>query len=504
MDTPTFPVAIVGAGPTGLTLAHLLTAAGIRTVIIDRLDGPVNEPRAVTIDDESLRTLQSAGVLAEVLPRISQDYGVYYYSWRNRLFARILPANREYGYAKRNAFRQPVLVAQLTEALRRSPLAELRFNSELKSFQQDEAGVTLQIEHQGKRINLRCAWLVGCDGGRSPIREALDIPMEGSTFGERWLIVDMLDRTTPFRHTRTFCDPRRPAIRLPGPDGTLRYEFMLLKGENPEDVLDEERVRTWIREREPEDANLPVTRMVVYTFHARVAQRWRKGRVFLAGDAAHLSPPFAGQGMNSGIRDAANLAWKLAAVINGQLPPELLDTYEQERRPHAGALIKMALQIGRFMQPKSVLGAAFAQTTLRLLCLIRPVRDYILHLKFKPKPRFADGYFTPHNLPSARVPPGELMPQPLVEQADGKRVLLDDVLGREFAVLQWVGADVHISLPAGMSVRYVHLVRHDDDFLPGHEKTTVRDCTGILGEILDSARASAVVLRPDRYVYAYF
>src|SRR5690606_33042113 len=165
--------------------------------------------------------------------------------------------------------------------------------------------------------------------------------LEGHTFAERWLIVDLLSRSTPFRHTRTYCDPVRPAIRLPGPDATVRYEFMLKPGETEDFALDEARIKAWIREREPSDEHLPLARKVVYTFHARIASTWRQGRVFLAGDAAHLTPPFAGQGMNSGLRDAVNLSWKLASVLQGQSGPALLDSYQQERKPHAWALIKM-------------------------------------------------------------------------------------------------------------------------------------------------------------------
>jgi 3-(3-hydroxy-phenyl)propionate hydroxylase len=317
------PVVIVGAGPTGLMLANLLGMQGVEALVIERNTSTVGEPRAVTIDDESLRTVQATGLITDVLPHVVQGYGVHYHSWRGKVFARIEPQAMEHGFPKRNAFRQQVLVGQLRDGLQRFAGSDIWFGHELVKFRDDGDkgnGVQLELRHGGETRHLRCDWLVACDGGRSSVREQLGIQLTGSTYDEKWLIVDLLERNSAFRHTRTYCDPARPAIRLPGPDGTLRYEFMLHEGEDPDEMLDEARVRGWIHAREPADARLPITRKVVYAFHARVASRWKAGRVLLAGDAAHLTPPFAGQGMNSGVRDAANLAWKLAAVVQGRLP----------------------------------------------------------------------------------------------------------------------------------------------------------------------------------------
>lgn len=507
MNTSSFPVAIVGAGPTGLVLANLLAGYGVPVLLLERGPGTVDEARAVTIDDESLRTIQAAGLIAPVLANVVQGYGVHYYSWRNRLFARIEPSSTEYGYPKRNAFRQQILVRDLLAGLARFDHAAVRFGHTLVSFTQSDSGVALKVDTPDGPREFRCEWLVACDGGRSPIREQLGFTLEGSTYDEKWLIADLLGRQSPFRHTRTYCDPVRPAIRLPGPQGTVRYEFMLHEGEDPEQVLEDTQLRDWIRQRDADDAQLPLARKVVYTFHARVADHWRSGRVFLAGDAAHLTPPFAGQGMNSGVRDAANLAWKLAAVHHRDLPEALLDTYERERKPHAWSLIRMALAIGRFMQPKHVWSAALAQGTLKVLSvLLPPVRDYVLHLKFKPKPRFAEGFFAGISS-KAHIAPGQLLPQPRVELAGGQRVLLDDVLGTGFALLQLAGKPL-LSAPAHLKARHVVVVPRGDDFLPALAaaypgSTLVRDCEGVLGAVLASARASALVLRPDRYVLAY-
>jgi 3-(3-hydroxy-phenyl)propionate hydroxylase len=502
-----YPVAIVGAGPTGLILANLLGLYGIKTVLIERLPGTVDEPRAVSIDDESLRTIQAIGLIDKVLPDTVQGYGVHYYSWTGELFARIEPTSTEYGFPKRNAFRQQVLARQLCDGLQRFPNVTTLFEHELTRFTQDAHAVQLELSHAGQSKAITCDWLVACDGGRSPVREQLGIALSGSTYAEKWLIVDLLDRSTPFRHTRTWCDPARPAIRLPGPHGVVRYEFMLHEGEDPQQVLDEVQLRGWIAQREPSDAHLAITRKVVYTFHARVAERWREGRVFLAGDAAHLTPPFAGQGMNSGVRDAANLAWKLAAVLQGQLDTALLDSYQAERQPHARALIRMAERIGSFMQPKSKFAAMLAQGALKLANLYPPARDYVLHLKFKPKPRFFEGFFVPAPS-SAPLPAGQLMPQPWVELPGGKRVRLDEVLGHDFAALHWIDAPARNGLnsTANLHVQRLSMLRQSEDFLPAvlePDALVIRDCEGVLGALLDQANADGVLLRPDRYVLAY-
>jgi 3-(3-hydroxy-phenyl)propionate hydroxylase len=219
--------------------------------------------------------------------------------------------------------------------------------------------------------------------------------------------------------------------------------------------------------------------------------------------------------MNSGVRDAANLAWKLAAVERGQLPPSLLDTYEMERKPHAWSLIKMAVRIGAFMQPKSTLMAMLTQGGLKLCSVYRPVRDYVLQLKFKPKPRFAQGFFIGQVTPSALVAVGQLLPQPMVEMPDGTHLAMDEVLGQGFSLLALGDADVSAVLSsfavAGLACLHVQVVSQSDDFIlrVGRNLTRdipdaiIRDHEGVLEKIIRSAQAQAVALRPDRYVLAY-
>jgi 3-(3-hydroxy-phenyl)propionate hydroxylase len=502
-----YPVVIVGAGPTGLTLANLLGSYGIPTLLLERHASTVGEPRAVSIDDESLRTLQNAGVMAAVLPDLVLGYGVHYFSWTGREFARIEPTSREYGHPKRSAFRQPLLEKCLLEGLARFAHVDVRLCSELLRHHDDGTRVGLDVNGPAGPATFSCDWLVACDGGRSGVREALGVAMRGTTFAERWLIVDLAGRDDPFPHTRTYCDPARPAIRLPGPHRTLRYEFMLFDHEEPEQVLDESRIREWMRARVPDDEHLRIVRKVVYTFHARMAERWKVGRVLLAGDAAHLTPPFAGQGMNSGLRDAFNLAWKLAAVTAARLAPELLESYEIERKPHAWSLIVMALRIGRFMQPKSKAGAMAMQAALRIAGWYPPARDYVLHLKFKPKPRFGGGFFVPSNEREG-VRAGQLFPQPAVALVDGTRVLLDECLGAGFSLIASAGHE-KVQQAAAMLAEFVPCMIC---FYPPEAACSppgagyasqVIDAEGVIARTLRDAGAVAVILRPDRYVLGY-
>ncbi|WP_097200992.1 bifunctional 3-(3-hydroxy-phenyl)propionate/3-hydroxycinnamic acid hydroxylase [Variovorax sp. YR752] len=501
-DENSFDVVVVGAGPVGLTLANLLGQYGVKTLVVEKNRQLEAEPRAVTLDDESLRTMQGAGLIDAVARDVVLGYGVQYFDWRGKPFASIQPTRQEYGYPKRNAFRQPMLVKALFEGLARFPNVEVRFGHELLCIEQDADEARCQLDHEGGPSVLAARWVAACDGGRSKVRDLLKITLDGKTYPERWLIVDLAERTLALRHTSTYCDPRRPAIRLPGPRGSLRYEFMLRDSDHDEDVLNEQTFRQWIRERVAQDAELPLVRKAIYGFHARVATRWKAGRVLLAGDAAHLTPPFAGQGLNSGIRDATNLAWKLAAVVRWGALPAVLDTYELERRPHAAALIRMALRIGAFMQPKTVPGAWLAQSALRLACLIPACRDYILQLRFKPKPQLQQGAFRP----TAAHPRSELIPQPDVELQTGEIVHLDSVLGEGFAVLGWdtpaFRAQAASLLPDGAPGRVVAMLRADEDFLPAPIDAAivaVRDRGRELEKTLARHDAVAWVIRPDRY-----
>jgi len=428
-----WPVIVVGAGPTGLTLAGLLARYGIDVLIIERNPQTVQEPRAVSIDDESLRTMQSVGVINELVPKIVLGYGSEYFSPAGRRFLKVKPTTLEYGYPRRNAFRQPVLELILRDKLSRYVNATIWFETELVEFAQSEEAVTARVRRHGEIVELTCDYLVGCDGARSFVRQSLGIEMHGSTFRERWLIIDLEQTTDLTRDTKVYCNPMRPCLSLPGPNGTRRFEFMLHDGEQDDDVLAPNNVAALLRLYGTDDRAV-LRRKVVYMFHARMADRWRAGRIFLAGDAAHLTPPFAGQDMNSGVRDAHNLAWKLAAVVSGQLGDALLDSYETERRDHAAEMIQLAIRMGQVMMPRGRAQALAFQTFFRALALYPAARSYFAEMKYKPKPRFNRGFLLAPKSGLKESLVGKLFPQALVMTGAGLAPL-DDVLGDGFALI---------------------------------------------------------------------
>ena len=398
---------------------------GISTVIVERNSETVDMPRAVSIDDESMRTIQAIGLVDELEKIIQKGYGSIYKGPTGDVFAEVKPLSKEYGFEKRNAFQQPELEALLHKGLARFSCVETMFSTTAIAFTQDSLGVTAIIETaENEATEISAKYMVACDGGRSAIRKILGIDMVGSTFSEPWLIVDLKKTSNRQFHTEVFCNPARPCITLPGPNGIRRYEFKLRPGEVSEDAEHEDFVRRLLGQFGP-DKDAEFKRVEVYTFHARIASRWRDGRVFLAGDAAHLTPPFAGQGLNSGLRDAHNLAWKLAQAADNELDDAFLDSYEIERRPHAWSMIQLAQRMGAIMMPTSGWQGALVRFGFHVFGIYPPVRDYIAQMRYKPKPRFANGLIWQDEKAPNKTIVGSLFPQPLVEDCNGQYSLLD-------------------------------------------------------------------------------
>jgi 3-(3-hydroxy-phenyl)propionate hydroxylase len=507
----TWPVVVVGAGPNGLTTANLLARYGIDVLLIERNETTVQEPRAVSIDDESLRTMQAIGVVDAVLSRVVLGYGSDYFSAGGSCFLRVRPSTKEYGYPRRNAFRQPIFEQQLRDYFRSYAVtgtrSEVWFSTELVDFRQGQNAIDLVLRRaDGRLIEVSTQYLAACDGGRSFVREKLGINLSGSTFGERWLILDLEETRDHTRDTKVFCDPARPCLSLPGPDGTRRFEFMLHEGETEPEVTSPEFTKKLLRRHGEE--NTPLRRSRVYTFHARMADRWSDGRIFLVGDAAHLSPPFAGQGMNSGIRDAHNLAWKLAAVVQGRLGPRLLETYEQERRKHAWEMILLAMRMGKVMMPRSFWSAFALQAAFRLLSVVPPARAYFAEMKYKPKPRFDAGFLARESKHGEDRLVGRLFPQPEV-QALGRVGLLDEFLGSNFALVSLTQSPANLfeRLPADvwrpLQIQRVAIRAPGDNMAVPDDVTTVSDVKGDCSRSMKDIPPGLALIRPDRYVAAY-
>ncbi len=343
-------VLVVGAGPTGVTLGLLLARQGVRTWVIDKEAEIYPLPRAAHIDHETMRTFQSLGVADAIAatcrtsPRYDFLNGAGDVLMRFEGLDRIGPG----GWPVGNMIHQPSVEAILRDSGQRQANLELRTSWRFVAYEEGEGGVTVKVETPAGELSLRARYLVGADGARSPVRQAAGIELHDLQFDEQWLVIDTIvqDYDRLPKVNLQICDPDRPTTCVLMGSGRHRWEFMLKPDESAEQMMDDGVISNLLRPWNVEGA-VSLERKVVYRFNAKLAQVWRKGHVLLAGDAAHLTPPFAGQGLCAGVRDAANLAWKLEAVIQGGSSERLLDDYQSERAPHARALIELAMMMGR-------------------------------------------------------------------------------------------------------------------------------------------------------------
>ncbi|SHN18395.1 bifunctional 3-(3-hydroxy-phenyl)propionate/3-hydroxycinnamic acid hydroxylase [Cryptosporangium aurantiacum] len=508
-------VAVVGAGPCGITLANLLGTYGVRTAVLDREPDVTPYPRAVAIDDESLRTFQTAGVIDDVLPDLILNAPIRYHSSTGRRLAHVGPSGRPYGWPRRNLFLQPVTEASLRRGLERFDQVTLYPGAEVTGLDVGPDGVALEAKTAGGGLAVRARYVVGADGGRSFVRERLGIPLVGETAASRWLVIDVADDSLQTLYSAVYCDPDRPAMTIPLPYAHRRFEFKLLPGEDEQRVVTDEFVTGLLRPFYPSLPLPTIQGRRVYWHHSRIAERFRSGPVFLGGDAAHLQPPFFGQGMNSGIRDATNLAWKLAAVTAGRAGEGLLDTYDTERRHHASAMVSFATRVGRMYQPRNRATEIVRDGLFRGVQRVPGARDYILQMKYKPAPRYERGVVVPPARPDAASPVGRLLGQPFVTDAEGARRRLDDVLGPVFAVIgldgdpgRGLSADAR-TLLTRMDARLWRVLpaapgrRHgvDRDLVDG-TGVLIDDEGGFRDLLLARPAERILVVRPDRYVAA--
>ncbi len=499
-------VVICGAGPAGLVLAHLLGREGIPTMVIERLDATVGEPRAIAIDGESLRTLQHVGLLEgfydELLPGLTAEY----VNGEGALLFALDGSGGPFGHPTLNAFDQPALDAYLAASLRSLASVELRFGHTLERFEQSADGVTVLVTGAaGERLVISAKFLVGCDGGRSTVRKQLGIDMQGDSNPLPWLVIDTVDpHLDGTMDCRFFCDAARPGMTLRKRHGERRWEWMLMPGEKPEQLLEEAIIRSIIAPY-TDVAAVDIYRKRVYNFHAIVAERWQAGRVFLAGDAAHMTPPFAGQGLNSGFRDVRNLAWKLAGVVRGDYDVQILASYEEERLEHARALIDTALALGTQIQPIDPDRAAerdafFAGLQSDPAGMAGFQRDLMRSVA----ERYIDRGLVIE--PGRNALNGRMLIQPRMNSAERRDVLLDEALGSGFTLLGYdcdparVVDDVDLAWWRAGGLRLLP-VRSRGNSARGE---WWEDAAGELGEWLGTGEETLLLVRPDRFCMAAF
>lgn len=422
-------VAIVGAGPTGLALANLLGQSGVRTVLIERNSATASEPRAVIVDDESMRCFQAMGLADRLIPNVREGCATKYlaHPHAREPFATVNPQGHEYGWPKRLRVHQPDLEEVLKDGLERFPNVELRYDTLVDELALEDGRALLTLGNGERLVAHR---VVACDGGGSPIRRKLGITTTGDSYEEPWLVLDLIDDPFDPPDTLIICDPARPAVAVPGPNKRRRFEFMVKHGEDRERFLEPAVIDGLLADYGyGPDQPATVERKTIYVFHARCATRWREGAVVLAGDAAHMMPPFMGQGLNSCIRDAWNLAWKLALEARGVGGHALIDSYEIERRPHVEKMIDTSVTVAELAMTTNRAKAALRNLAFRVGQLVPPVKRAINGQFFKPKPEYRDGLFVLP--PGERGPVAAMLPQPHL--GDGR--WLDELLGQGFALV---------------------------------------------------------------------
>jgi 3-(3-hydroxy-phenyl)propionate hydroxylase len=491
MSRSSFSVVIAGAGPTGLALGNLLGAYGLDVLLVERNAGLSASPRAVSLDDEGLRVCQAMGLLEQMQAELLLDLEVHYLSG-NRLLARVAPTTQRNGHPLISTFHQPAFEATLLAGLQRFPSLTLRFRTSLEAFtrHQERVLVTLR-DSAGEQYEVECSYLLACDGAKSTVRAGLHLPMQGTTYAQRWLVVDAVDDPHPSNSVLFFCDPARPAVTVPVPGGRRRWEFMLLPDERDAQVKRPEQVQAMIG-RVGGPARPHIVRAAIYTFHALIARTFQCDRVFLLGDAAHLMPPFGGQGISCGLRDAHNLAWKLWLVLRGLAGPDLLASYTLERRAHARRMIEFSRFLGAIIMPTARPLAGVRDAVFALTNRLPAVRDYLSQAEVKPAPRYKQGFLLHHGVFANRLLAGLLLPQARVSAPDGRWILLDDLLSTGFTLLRSNGGDSH---------PFAHI---DQQTLWSKLNTRLLVADSKTCAALRLTADLYLLVRPDRYIYAAF
>lgn len=540
-DHAAHDVVIVGLGPTGLVLAHTLGMQGQKVLVLEKEPVFYGNARAVYTDDECMRIFQALNVAKEVQSQMMLDTPVQFVRPDGSLMAQYMPLQRYFGWPVVNFFYQPYLETTLSELLARYPNVEVRRGREVVDFQQDADGVN--VVHRATQEarftefgdarqatggeqdvqSVRARYLVGCDGGRSVVRTQLGIDMTGKNFPEPWLVVDLKRKpgVDGLRHLPYFnfvVDPQLPVVSCVQPDGFHRFEFMLTKGETKENMERPETVRNYLS-RYIDPDQFEIKRRLVYTFNALMAKEWRRGRVFLAGDAAHMTPQFMGQGASSGIRDGHNLGWKLAMVPQGKVGERVLDSYEAERKAHAQEMIDVSVLLKDVVSMTHPIGTLLRDAFISITQAVGPLKRWFRNGGFKPLPVYKQGSYIGLPRKGWRGPEGVLSPQPEVRCFDSSRVLLDELLGNGFSLIG-LNVDPRDHLDAtsarlldGLGARMVTLHAYGErpQGLHGVERnvrpgtTEVEDIEGHMIKWFRKAGFKAqgiAVLRPDKFTFA--
>ena len=481
------PVVIVGLGPVGATLAGLLERAGVPVVVLERDRAPHALPRAAHLDDDALRVLDAVGAAEAIVAdgRAIDGFRLVDAAGETLIHAR-KKVRAETGWPAATLVHQPTVERAVRSRLGAS--VDVRTGHAVTHVEQDESGATVEGQNTNGHFRIRASLVVGCDGARSRVREAMDARLAGGRFEQPWLVIDTLlkrDVDLPLDLLQ-IADARRAATFVPFPGRRRRWEFRLLPGETETQMTRPETIQTLLAPHVDPDA-LEVERAAVYTFHDLVATPWRRGRLVIIGDAAHQMPPFLGQGIGAGVQDAATLAWMLALVWRGVSDASLLDALEQERRPHVSAVTRLAVRLGRLVSAGGTLARA-RDTMLGVARRLGPARRWLDSLS-APFPAVQPVLGRPPR--QARVP------NALLTRLDGLRERLDRLAGSGFAVVG-IGLDAEL-WASGSDVCEQLGARFLTVDFPG----ALSDPDGALSRWAGRSPC-AVVVRPDRLAFGVY
>lgn len=492
MTPQDYDVAIVGFGPSGAVAAGLLGAQGIRTFVCDKLHDVYDKPRAIALDHEMTRLFQQMGVARQIKPYLEPFTDSVYYGVEGQIIKRMstVPPPYPMAHAPSVVFTQPPVERVLRAHAASFDTVMVALGQTVTRVDQDAQGVTLTLDgDDGVSSTVRARYVIACDGASSTVRTQAGMALEDLDFDEPWLVVDVLvnerGRAKLPATSVQYCNPERPSTFLICPGDHRRWEISINPGEDPQEVATPEGtwrlLAPWIT---PDDATL--WRQASYRFHALVAAQWRKGRVFVAGDAAHQQPPFLGQGMCQGLRDVTNLCWKLGAVLRGEAGDALLDSYGVERKGHVTALTTRIKDIGKIICERDPARARARDARLLAECdgVVRPMPRQDV------QPALSAGLLAEQNH-AAR---GTLFPQPWLTVADASEPKrMDDVLGTGWRLILSASADIDLAaLQVSDAQPALRVARLGDD---------LHETEGVLAHWFARHAVCAAIVRPDHYVY---
>jgi 3-(3-hydroxy-phenyl)propionate hydroxylase len=496
----TYDVAVIGYGPTGATAANLLGALGLRVLVMERDPDVYGRARAISTDDEVMRIWQSIGLADRLQQDMLADRPLAWVDAKGAPFIETTMTPRGCGHPAQQFLYQPAVDQVLREGVARFDNVEVLLEHEclraLNVVDAQSRWVELLLAdlRSDTLKRIRASYVIAADGGSSPTRGMLGIGYAGRTYRERWVVIDtkMIREWPAHDRMRFHCNPKRPTVDCPTPLGHHRWEYPARSGEDDQKLVTDEAVWEVLHEQGVTDEQVKILRAVVYSHHVRVADRWRVGNVFLAGDAAHAMPPWLGQGMAAGVRDAANLCWKLAAVVRGQAPDSLLDSYQVERQPHVTEITRRTVRNGRLITERRKPLVFLRNHLLRALTRIPGVLEAGRALIWLPDARYRKGLLAL----DAHAATGWQLPQPWVTDATGRKLLLDEVVGGRWAVLHFGARPDGLQAWERLGAVSMSMTKYRP--FAG----AIWDHDGELARWLDDKNAAAVVLRPDGFIYA--